>query len=133
MSKQVLVLSTKNDSVSIIAEAILTRYLPEFTISSAGTKPSQNVNKEIKQALIKDGVWSDKLTPKHIDRVMNSDYDMVIILSDEAAQKCPDFTEETVIIQIDYDESEYSNNFKLERLIKTIKMELIPITRNQFS
>lgn len=133
MSKNILILSTTNDSVSIIAESILTKYIPAFNIFSAGIKPAQVVNKEIQKALIKENSWQEDFSPKNIDSLSHISFDMVIVLSNFAATNCPDFNEDTIIIQIDYDEPDYKNSTKLERLIKSIKMELIPITRNQFA
>jgi len=130
MNKQVLVLCDDNSALSILAQAILNRYLPGVETQSAGIKAAQSVNANVKKALTKDGAWSDALQPKSLSTVLDKEYDLVIALSDKASNKMPEFSQNTTIIAIEYDDEEYENATNIERLIKTLKMELIPITRD---
>lgn len=130
MSKKVLVLCEDNSSLSIIAQAILNKYLSEITVQSAGIKAAQSVNKAVQKALLKDGSWDNDYTTKALSTVLQSHFDLVIILSEKAAKASKEFSDETIVIQIEYEEPNYSNSTNLDRFIKTIKMELIPITRD---
>jgi len=130
MSKKVLVLCEDNSSLSIIAQAILNKYLSEITVQSAGIKAAQSVNKAVQKALLKDGSWMNDYTTKALSTVLQSHFDLVIILSEKAAKASKEFSDETIVIQIEYEEPNYSNSTNLDRFIKTIKMELIPITRD---
>ena len=130
MNKQVLVLCDDNSALSILAQAILSKYLPGIEVESAGIKAAKSVNKNVQIALSKDGSWSNDYTTKSVETLLNSEYDLVIALSDRASKKMPEFSENTTIIAIEYDDENYDNSTSLERLIKTLKMELIPITRD---
>ncbi len=130
MNKQLLVLCDDNSALSILAQAILNRHLPDIEVQSAGVKAAKSINKNVKTALIKDGSWRDEYTTKDTLSVLNTEYDLVLSLSQKASKKIPEFSENTVIIAIGYDDENYENSTDLERLIKTLKMELIPITRD---
>lgn len=130
MSKQVLVLCDDNSAISILAQAILNKYLSDIQVQSAGLRAAKSVNKNVKTALIKDGSWNDEYATKAVDSLLENEYDLVIALSDKASKKMPEFSENTTIIAIEYDDENYENSTNLERLIKTLKMELIPITRD---
>ena len=130
MNKQVLVLCDDNSTLSILAQAILNKYLVGVEVQSAGIKATKSIDKNVKAALIKDGSWSDSYTSKAVDTLLEYEYDLVISLSEKASKKMPEFSDNTTIIAIEYDDENYENSTNLERLIKTLKMELIPITRD---
>ena len=130
MSKQLLLLCHNNNSLSIIAQAILGKYLKGVETQSAGIKPSQSINQDVKKALIKDGSWSEEFHTKEVHTVLDKDYDLVIVMSSIKSKNLPEFSETTTVIEIEYEEPNYKNSTNIERFIKTIKMELIPITRD---
>lgn len=130
MSKEVLVLCEDNSSLSIIAQAVLNKYLSNVSVQSAGIKAARSVNSAVHKALLKDGSWDDSYTTKALLTVLETHYDLVIILSEKAAKASKEFSDDTIVIQIEYEEPNYNNSTNIERFIKTIKMELIPITRD---
>ena len=130
MNKNVLLLCDDNSSLSQIGQAVLGKYLKGVTTFSAGVKKSKPLNADVKKALIKDGSWSEDFKSKSFDTLVGDSFDLVIILSDLSAKQTPEFDENTIVIQIEYEEPNYSNSTNIERFIKTIKMELIPITRD---
>jgi len=130
MNKQVLVLCDDNSALSILAQAILNKYLAGIEVQSAGIRAAKSIDKNVKAALVKDGSWSDSYTSKAVDTLLENEYDLVISLSEKASKKMPEFSENTTVIAIEYDDENYGNSTNLERLIKTLKMELIPITRD---
>ena len=130
MNKNVLLLCDDNSSLSQIGQAVLGKYLKGVTTFSAGVKKSKTINTDVKKALIKDGSWNEDFKSKSFDTLLDDSFDLVIILSDLSAKQTPEFDENTIVIQIEYEEPNYSNSTNIERFIKTIKMELIPITRD---
>ena len=130
MQKNVLLLCDDNSSLSIIAEAVLSKYLKGATAQSAGLKGVQPLNAAVKKALKKDGSWSEALYAKSFVSLAKEAFDLVIILSNISTKQIPEFDENTVVIQIEYEAPNYSNSTNIERFIKTIKMELIPISRD---
>jgi len=130
MNKNVLLLCDDNSSLSIIGQAVLGKYLKGVTTFSAGVKKSKPLNADVKKALIKDGSWSDDFHSKTFETLASASFDLVIILSNLSTKQTPEFDENTIVIQIEYEEPNYSNSTNIERFIKTIKMELIPITRD---
>lgn len=130
MSKNVLLLCTDNSGISIIAQAVLEKYLKDINVFSASLAKNKPIKIEVKKALQKDGSWSDTFTSKPLETLYAQKFDLAIILSEVSAKQTPDFGEETTLIQIDYEEPNYSSKITLDKFIKTIKMELIPITRD---
>lgn len=130
MNKKVLLLCTDNSALSIFGEAVLNKYLTGVDAYSAGVVKSLKINPDVKKSLIKDASWSDEYTSKNLDSMMDVEYDLVIILSQKAIKASSSFGENTVVIEIEYEEPNYDNSTNLDRFIKTIKMELIPITRD---
>ncbi len=130
MNKKVLLLCTDNSALSIFGEAVLNKYLRGVEAYSAGVINSAKIKPDVKKALIKDGSWSDEYTSKNLNDIMNVEYDLVIILSQKATKASSNFGESTTVIEIEYEEPNYGNSTNIDRFIKTIKMELIPITRD---
>ena len=72
----------------------------------------------------------DTQSVKAVSELESIEFDLVIALTNSASKLSKDFSDNTTVIQIEYEEPEYSNSTNIERFIKTIKMELIPITRD---
>ena len=130
MSKNILMLCDDNSKISIIAQAVLNHYVKNIIVESAAVKKSKPIDKNVKSALVKDGSWRDEYSSKTLNQVQDREYDLVIALSSSAGKFTKEFSDETIVIQIEYDDLETHNSTALDRFIKTIKMELIPITRD---
>ena len=130
MNKNILLLCRDNSALSILAEAVLNHYLPNIQAQSAGFKKSKPLNPAVKKALLKDGSWQESYHSKTLESVAQEKFDLVFILSPSASKASQLFDEKTVVIEIEYEEPDYTNSTNLERFIKTLKMELIPITRD---
>lgn len=130
--KKVLILATDDSSLSIIAQAVLNRYLRGVEAYSAGIKPTKKIDENTKRLLKEDGSWKDEYHSKTVDAVQDINFDLVITLSDLAMKKCPDFEETTDIIQIEYDELDGKNYSEYRKSLKLMQMEITPIVRMHF-
>ena len=130
MKKKVLALCADNTALSIVAEAVLSRYLADIEMLSAGLKASKPLNANIKKALTKESLWSQTLHTKALSDIDERHFNLVIIMSPKASKLAKEFSDESTVIEIEYEEPNYTNSTELARFIKTIKMELIPITRD---
>ena len=129
MSKKVLILCTGNSCRSIIAEAVINKYIDGVEALSAGVKASGKVNPNAKKVLQNDGSWRDEYHSKTLDKVIDNDFDLVITVCDNASERCPIFPKDTKVIHIGYEDPEGKNFSAFEKTLKQIKMELIPIIR----
>jgi len=129
LSKKVLILCTGNSCRSIIAEAVINKYIDGVEALSAGVKASGKVNPNAKKVLQNDGSWRDEYHSKTLDKVIDNDFDLVITVCDNASERCPIFPKDTKVIHIGYEDPEGKNFSAFEKTLKQIKMELIPIIR----
>jgi arsenate reductase len=131
LSKKVLILCTGNSCRSIIAEAVLNKYLKGVEAWSSGVKASGKVNPNAKKVLQEDGSWDDKYHSKTIEELGDIEFDMVITVCDNANERCPIYPASTKVIHVGYEDPDGKNFSAFEKTLKLIKMELIPITRNE--
>jgi len=129
LSKKVLVLCTGNSCRSIIAEAVINRYIDGVEALSSGVKASGKVNPNAKKVLQNDGSWRDEYHSKTLDKVIDNHFDLVITVCDNASEHCPIFPKDTKVIHIGYEDPDGKNFSAFEKTLKQIKMELIPIIR----
>ena len=129
MSKKVLVLCTGNSCRSIIAEAVINRYIDGVDALSSGVKASGKVNPNAKKVLQNDGSWRDEYHSKTLDKVIDEHFDLVITVCDNASERCPIFPKDTKVIHVGYEDPDGKNFSAFEKILKQIKMELIPIIR----
>ncbi len=131
MSKKVLILCTGNSCRSIIAEAVLNKYLDGVEAFSSGVKASGKVNPNAKKVLEEDGSWDDKYHSKTLDKVLDMEFDLVVTVCDNATENCPVFPHETTIVHINYEDPDAKNYSEFKKTLKLIQMELTPIVRMQ--
>jgi len=130
VNKKVLLLCKDNSALSVMAEAVLNKYLKEVDASSAAVKKTKAINPSVKSALIKDTSWSDTYKSKAVLGLLEEEFDLVIALDVIATKFIPEFSDNTIVIEIEYEHPNYESSTQMERFIKTLKMELIPITRD---
>ena len=129
MLKKILVLCTGNSCRSIIAEAVINKYIPNVKAMSAGVKASGKVNPNAKKVLEKNLLWSDEYHSKTLDKVIDEEFDLVITVCDNAYKSCPVFPKQTKVIHVGYEDPDGKDFSAFEKTLKLIKMELIPIIR----
>lgn len=130
--KNVLILDTTDTSLSIMAQAVLKRYLRSIDAVSAGINAASKVDEYTKKTLQESGVWSEEFTPKTLKDLQTQQFDLVITLSAYALQKCPDFENTPDIIAIEYDAPDPKRLSSYKESLKLIQMEITPIVRMHF-
>ena len=129
MSKKVLILCTGNSCCSIIAEAVLNKYLDGVDAQSSGVKASGRVNPNAKKLLVENNLWRDEYHSKTLDKVIDTEFDLVVTVCDNAMESCPIFPKNTKVIHVGYEDPDGKNYSAFEKTLKLIKMELTPIVR----
>ncbi|PHQ65777.1 MAG: low molecular weight phosphatase family protein [Sulfurimonas sp.] len=129
MNKKVLILCTGNSCRSIIAEAVLNKYLDGVDAQSSGVKPSGKVNPNAKKVLQENNLWRDEYHSKKLDKVIDTEFDLVVTVCDNAMESCPVFPKNTKVIHVGYEDPDGKKYSAFEKTLKLIKMELTPIVR----
>lgn len=129
MNKKVLILCTGNSCRSIIAEAVLNRYLDGVDAQSSGVKASGRVNPHAKKVLQEGGLWDDKYHSKTLDKVIDTEFDLVVTVCDNAMESCPIFPKDTKVIHIGYEDPDGKPYSEFLKTLKLMKFELTPIVR----
>ena len=87
--RKVLILCTGNSCRSQMAEALVNEKLSgSWQAYSAGTEPSGYVHQKALQALEEVGIHHQGES-KHVDDLPTREFDSVITVCDDAAEKCP--------------------------------------------
>jgi len=133
MNKKVLILCTGNSCRSIIAEAVLNKYLDGVEAQSSGVKASGKVNPNAKKVLQEDGSWDDKYHSKTLDKVIDTEFDLVVTVCDNAMERCPVFPKNTKVIHVGYEDPDGKNYSAFQKTLKLIQMELTPIVRRELN
>jgi len=104
MSKKVLVMCTGNSCRSIIGEALINAKLDGVEAYSCGIAPSGKVNPHAKEVLEMNGMWNDKYFSKHLDEVINIDFDLVVTVCSHAKETCPIFPKPVNKIHVGFED-----------------------------
>ena len=91
MNKKVLVMCTGNSCRSIIGEALINAKLDGVEAYSCGIAPSGKVNLNAKKVLEQNNIWDEKHYSKHLDEVIDMDFDLVVTVCSHAQETCPMF------------------------------------------
>lgn len=131
MNKKVLILCTGNSCRSIIAEAVLNKYLAGVEAQSSGVKASGKVNPNAKKVLEEDSSWLDIYHSKTLGKVIDTEFDLVVTVCDNAMEACPIFPKQTKVIHVGYEDPDGKDYSAFLKTLKLIKTELIPIVRKE--
>ena len=86
--KKILILCTGNSCRSQMADGLLSSFLNNFQIYSAGTKP-EPVNSFAVKAMNQIGIDISKNSSNHVDEYTDIDFDYVFTVCDNAKEICP--------------------------------------------
>jgi arsenate reductase len=126
MNKKVLIMCTGNSCRSIIAEALINKKLQNIEAYSCGIAPSGKVNPNAKKVLEENKIWSDKYYSKHLNELLNIDFDLVITVCNHAQESCPIFPKTTKNIHIGFEDPNGKAYEAFEITYHEIKESLLP-------
>lgn len=88
---KVLILCTGNSCRSQMAKGFLQSFDKNLTVYSAGTEPALMVNPKAVMVMKEKGIDLSHESPKSVNEYLNSDWDYVITVCDDANETCPIF------------------------------------------
>lgn len=132
MKKKVLVLCTGNSCRSIMAEALINAKLGDCVeAQSSGVKATGTVNPQAKALLEKKGYWKDAYHSKTIDTVLDTPFDLVITVCDNAKETCPMFPKAVKTIHVGFEDPSGKEEEAYEKTLNLIEQELLPIVKKE--
>ncbi|RUM57154.1 MAG: arsenate reductase ArsC [Nautilia sp.] len=126
MKMKVLVMCTGNSCRSIIAEALINAYLDGVEAKSCGVNASGKVNENAKKVLKENGIWKDTYYSKHLDEVINEEFDLVVTVCDNAKETCPIFPKKTKTLHMPFNDPDGKDYEEFVKTYEEIKNILIP-------
>lgn len=124
--KNVLILCTGNSCRSIIAEALINKYLDDVTAYSSGVTPSGRVNPNAKKVLEAHNAWNDNYHSKTLDTLDHINFDLVVTVCSYAQETCPTFPKSIPTIHIGFDDPDGKEYEAFETTYTEIKTTLLP-------
>jgi arsenate reductase len=125
MDKKILIMCTGNSCRSIIAEALINKELKGIKAYSCGVAPSGKVNPHAKKILEQHGAWNDNYHSKHLDEVIDIDFDLIITVCEHAKETCPIFPKQTKTIHIGFNDPDGKEFSAFEETYTLIQSELL--------
>ncbi len=124
--KKVLIMCTGNSCRSIIGEALVNAFLDDVEAKSCGVVPSGRVNPNAKKVLQEHGIWDENYHSKHLDEVIDEDFDLVVTVCDHAKETCPMFPRPVKKIHVGFEDPDGKPYEAFEETYKEIKETLLP-------
>ena len=103
-AKKVLVMCTGNSCRSIIGEALINAKLDGVDALSCGVAPSGKVNPNAKKVLEQNGIWDDSYYSKHLDEVIDTEFDLIVTVCDYAHETRPIFPRPVNKIHVSFED-----------------------------
>ena len=123
--KKVLIMCTGNSCRSIIGEALINKELEGVEAKSCGVAPSGRVNPNAKKVLQLHNAWDESYYSKHLDTLIDEDFDLVVTVCDHANENCPVFPKAVKKIHVGFEDPDGKDFEAFEVTYKLIKDELL--------
>jgi arsenate reductase len=133
MGKRVLIMCTGNSCRSIIAEALVNHFLEGVEAYSCGVAPSGQINPNAKKVLQAYRCWDEKYYSKHLDEVIDIDFDLIVTVCDHARETCPVFPKPVKHLHIGFDDPDGKAYEAFEETYSQIKTVLLSAIVPQIS
>ncbi|MGD0755954.1 MAG: arsenate reductase ArsC [Bacteroidales bacterium] len=88
---KILILCTGNSCRSQMAQGFLQSFDNRNEVFSAGTFPASKVNSRAVKVMREAGIDISRNTPKNVNQYIDSEWDYVITVCDDANETCPLF------------------------------------------
>ncbi len=125
MEKKVLIMCTGNSCRSIIGEALIESKLNGIKAYSCGVTPSGKVNPNAKKVLQNNGIWNESYYSKHINEIINIDFDLIVTVCNHAQETCPIFPKNTKTIHVGFEDPDKKDFKEFEKTYKEIENILL--------
>jgi arsenate reductase len=89
---KILILCTGNSCRSQMAHGFLQSFDNKLDVHSAGTEPAKQVNQTAVKVMKESGIDISDHKPKSVDEYLNTTWDYVITVCDNANETCPVFS-----------------------------------------
>ena len=130
MDKKVLVMCTGNSCRSIIGEALINAKLDGIQAYSCGVAPSGKVNPNAKKILEQNNIWNDDYYSKHLDEVIDIEFDLVVTVCDHANETCPMFPKPVNKIHVSFEDPDGKEFTAFENTYDEIEIKLLPMVES---
>ena len=124
---------TGNSCRSIIAQALIDKYLNGIKAYSCGVNPSGKINPNAKKVLIENSCWNDSYYSKDISEIINIEFDLVITVCDNAKETCPTFPKKNKVIHIGFQDPDGKEYQAFVNTFNKIKKELLPKIKSKLT
>jgi len=124
---------TGNSCRSIIGEALINAKLDRVKAYSCGVAPSGKVNPNAKKVLEQNGIWNNGYYSKHLDEVIDIDFDLVVTVCDHAKETCPMFPKPVKKIHIGFEDPDGKDYEAFIKTYKEIEEVLLPKVKDALS
>lgn len=132
MKKKVLILCTGNSCRSIMAEALINAKLGDCVeAQSSGVKASGKVNPHAQALLEAKGYWRDEYHSKVIETVLDTPFDLVVTVCDNAKETCPMFPKAVKTIHVGFEDPSGKEEEEYAKTLTLIEKELLPIVKEE--
>lgn len=132
-NKKVLVMCTGNSCRSIIGEALINAKLNGVKAYSCGVNPSGKVNPNAKKVLELNNIWDDSYYSKHLDEVIDIEFDLVVTVCDHANETCPMFPKAVKKIHVSFEDPDGKEFEAFLATYKEIEEILLPKVKDAIS
>ncbi len=126
-NKKVLVMCTGNSCRSIIGEALINAKLDGVDALSCGVTPSGKVNQNAKKVLEQNAIWDDSYYSKHLDEVIDVEFDLVVTVCDHAHETCPMFPKQVKKIHVRFEDPDGKEFDAFMDTYRKIEEKLLPV------
>ncbi|MEA3371579.1 MAG: arsenate reductase ArsC [Campylobacterota bacterium] len=124
---------TGNSCRSIIGEALINSRVEGAEAYSCGVAPSGKVNANAKKILEQNGDWSDTYFSKHLDEVIDMEFDLVVTVCGHADETCPSFPRPLKRIHVGFEDPDGKEFSAFEETYKEISEILLPRVKKELS
>ncbi len=132
MKKKVLILCTGNSCRSIMAEALINAKLGECVeAQSSGVKASGKVNPTAQTLLEKQGFWREEYHSKVIETVLDTAFDLIVTVCDNAKETCPMFPKAVKTIHMGFEDPSGKDEEEYVKALALINENLLPIIKKE--
>lgn len=111
-----------------MAEALVNHYLSGFGIRaySSGVAPTSTVNPNAIEALQKEGIPTEGLSSKTLDKLPLQEFDLVVTVCDHANETCPVFAGSAKKIHVGFKDPSGGSKEEYTKTLHEIRDTLLP-------